>query len=114
MSSTFSVLSSNLIHLFLLLDVLRELVMDLVRAPRHDVRIKDHIDFFEGTTAGLRVHEEDVECHCEAEYTKNYVCLPLDVVECRGNEVGQCKVEDPISRGGHTNTLGTILEGEDF
>lgn len=100
MSGTFNIFASHNMGLFLFLDLLAELVLDLVGAPRLDVRIKDHINLFEGPTSSLGIHEEHVEGHDTTEYTENYIGLPLDVVECRRDEVGQGKVENPVSRGG--------------
>jgi len=57
--------------------------------------IKDLLNLLERLLAGFGEEEEDVEEHGYAEYTEYNVDFPADVGKCRGDEVGQCKVEGP-------------------
>lgn len=50
----------------------------------------------------------------EAEHAKNYVGAPLDVFERGWDEVRKSKIEHPVCGRGKTNTLGTVLQREDF
>lgn len=55
-----------------------------------------------------------MESHHGTEDTEDDVRLPFDVGEGGGHEVGQRKVEDPVSCGGETDALGTVFQREDF
>jgi hypothetical protein len=37
-----------------------------------------------------------VESHHKTEHAEDNISFPLDVMECRSDEVGQSKVEDPV------------------
>lgn len=50
----------------------------------------------------------------ETEHAKDNVGAPLDILERRWDEVRECKVEDPVGSRGKTNTLGTVLQRENF
>lgn len=108
----------NSIHLLnlslLLLNLRPKCILNLVGLPRLNIRVKHHINLLQRPTHSLGVHEENVESHHAAEYTKDYVCLPLDVVKCRGYEVGQGKIKDPVCGGREADSLSTVLKREDF
>jgi hypothetical protein len=100
--------------LAMLLNLLAKLIMNLVRLPRLDIRIKHHINLFKGPPRCLGVHEENMEGHDRAENAEDDVRLPLDVGEGGSNEIGQRKVEDPVAGCGEADAFGTVFEREDF
>lgn len=81
----------------LLSHLLVERIGNDICPPRLHIRIKNHINFLESPSRSLRVEEEDMECHDEAENGKDNICSPLDVVEGWRDEVGQGEVKDPVS-----------------
>lgn len=107
-------LSLNHALLAMLLDLLAKLIMNLVRLPRFDFRIKHHINLLQGSPGGLGVHEEHMEGHDRAENPKDDVRLPLDVGEGGRHEIGERKVEDPVAGCGETDALCAVFEREDF
>lgn len=50
--------------------------------------------------------------HCSAEDTEEDVNFPLDVLECGGDEVSECKVEDPVGSGAKSDGAATDTERE--
>lgn len=90
-------LVANRTSFLLLLNLLAKLILDLRRLPRLGISIEDHVNFLEGPTRGLWIHEEYVKGHDEAEDGEDDIRLPLDVVERRRDKVCQRKVENPVS-----------------
>lgn len=62
----------------------------------------------------FREHEIAVDDTAETEYAKDDVGAPLDIPKRRRHEVGERKVEDPVRGGCETDTLGAVLQREDF
>lgn len=52
-----------------------------------------------------------MEEHGSAENTEYDVDFPADVGECRGDEVGECEVEDPVCGGGEGYGFAADAEG---
>lgn len=55
-------------------------------------------------------HEVDVDQHGNAEHTENNVRAPLNVDECRRDEVAKSEVEGPVGRRGERDGLATNAE----
>jgi hypothetical protein len=69
------------------LDSLVKAALDLTALPGRNVGVEQNIDFLECLGTGLRICEEYVEGHGEAEDTENDVGSPLNV----GEGWGDCK-----------------------
>lgn len=82
-----------LLHVLDLLDPVLERAPDRGAAPGRDVSLEHEVDLLEGLVRGLRVEEEDVERHEEAEGAEYHVRLPLDVRERWRHEEGEGEVE---------------------
>lgn len=107
----------------------------LVGPPGGDIVVEHVVNLLERLLDSLGVGEEDVEGHDETEDTEDDVGAPLDVGESRRDEESEGKVESeksrlvrescrkldlkgeyarPVASGGHTDTLGSVLEREDL
>lgn len=93
----------------MLLNLLLEFIPNLPRPPRLHSRIEDHINLLQRPSRGFGVHEEDMEAHHAAEYPKDDVCSPLDVVEGWRDEIGQREVEDPVCGRREPDPLGAVF-----
>lgn len=91
----------------------RRLVVD-VRLPRRHTREEQLLDILERLTARLGEAEEDVDRHGRAEDTEDDVHLPLDVDERGRNKVTQSEVEDPVGRGGDSDSLSADAKREEL
>lgn len=109
-----SILAIQLIGLLLLFHLLAKLIMHLRRLPRLDIRVEDHINLLKRPAGSFGVHEENMESHHETEDSKDDIRLPLDVVECRCDEVRECEIENPVSGRGKSDALGSVFQREDF
>lgn len=76
-----------------LLDPVSKATAGLGTTPSRYVAVKDGLDFLEGLACGLRVGEERVEGHGNAECAEDHVCLPLDIGEGWRNKEGEGQVE---------------------
>jgi hypothetical protein len=62
-------------------------------APRRDVLLKQLVHFLQGLARRLRVHEDRLDHHGDAECAKDHKGLPLDVLEGGWDEEGEGEVE---------------------
>jgi hypothetical protein len=67
---------------------------EILEAARRSV-IEDFFYFFERLLASLGEEEEDVDKHCYAEDTENYVDFPSNIGECGWDKVGKSEVKCP-------------------
>lgn len=104
-------LRTNLLAAF---NLFSEYISDLVSAPWLDIRLEDEIDLFERPAHSLWIREEHVEGHDGAEYTKDNISLPLNIVEGWCHKVSQSKVENPVGGGGQADALRSVPERENL
>lgn len=93
----------------MLLNLLPKLIMNQIRPPGLDIRVKDHVNLLQSPARSLGVHEKHMEGHHAAEHPEDDVGPPLDVVERGRDEVCQGEVEDPVGRGGESDALGSVF-----
>lgn len=62
----------------------------------------------------LGEHEVAVDDATEAEYAKDDVRAPLDVLKRGRDKVRKSEIEEPVGGRGKANALGTVLQREDF
>lgn len=86
-------------------------VVDVCLPSRHTTQ-EQLLHLFKRLPARLGEHEENVDRHGCAEYTKDDVYFPLNVNKCRWYEVAEGKVEDPIRRSGDGDSLSTHTQRE--
>lgn len=96
------------------MDAILECAANLGAPPRRGLALKDVFYLLEGLPGRLRVEEEDMDGHDGAEGAKYHVRLPGYVRESWRDEQRQGQIEDPVSSSGDTDTLGSVLQGEDF
>lgn len=64
--------------------------------PGLHVGVKYYVHLLQCPLSCFRVPEEYLQSHHGAEYAEDDVRFPLNIGERRGDEVCQCKVENPI------------------
>lgn len=76
--------------------------------------IPDVVNLLKSLSTSLRESNEGMGNTTEAKYTEDDVSPPGNIPERRRDEIGQGKVEDPVSRSSETDTPGTVVEREDL
>lgn len=81
-------------------DLLLQQTLDLTTLPRRNIGVKYCVNLLKSLAGSLRVHEEDVNSHSEAEDTKDDVGAPLNVGERRRDKERESEVESGRSVSG--------------
>lgn len=75
---------------------------------------KQHVHVLEREALGLPDEEDDKQAHADAEAAKHDEGAPPDVVDGRGRDLGDDKVEEPLRRGGETDAVLAEARREDL
>lgn len=83
-----------------------------VGLPRGSTLQEHILDLLKTLSCGLGEEEEHVDGHHGAENAKEYINLPLDVLERGRNKVSESEVKDPVGGGTESDGTATDTEGE--